>query len=307
MTKSVIAVLPQRGCILQPRVAVPSQPWVNDVRYPNNPNGVASTGRTDATVIVLRLFAFGLFNQASSAVSARSNSAAGNARVFGRRLEDVGVPSVNRGRRRRSCSPALSNVPHHHASRFGEGAQTRFQPLDQATRSRFIRIRMAGRIRRVFGQPVRVGTNHPLHCQSGTTSPKTILSRRIQSVPAQTRHGMGRTLRLGMTWRLPDPSVWRPVKDTTPLGLRQLTRRFPGVASKPQRRAGGSNPFGIPKRQRFTLLQQGNVPEPIPSTPTGLRFPGPSIRWSTQPRCGWHHSKTSKSPPNSKRLAKSWH
>ena len=62
-----------------------------------------------------------------------------------------------------------------------------------------------------------------------------------------------------MTWRLPDPSVWRPVKDTTPLGLSFSHRLFPGVTAKPQRRAEGSNPVGIPNRQRFALPKRGKV------------------------------------------------
>ena len=65
-----------------------------------------------------------------------------------------------------------------------------------------------------------------------------------------------------MTWRLPDPSVWRPVKDTTPLGLSFSHRPFPSVAAKPQRRAEGWNPLGIQNRLRFALPQRGNVPQP---------------------------------------------
>ena len=308
MTKSVVTVLPQRGFILQPRVAALLQPWGNGVTYPanpngvaypimdttptglsplfhafprvaakpqpwaviskaSNPNGVASIGGTDATVIVVRIFAFGFFDQTSPAVFARCDITSGNARLFGRRCENVGMSAADCGRRRRSCSPALSNVPHRHASGFGEGTQARIQHLDQTTRSPFFRIRLAKRIRRVFGQYVRVRPHHRLHRQSGTTSPKTNVSRRIPGVPPQTSFGMGRTIRLGVMPRLAcsavvHQAVSHQAQDTTPLGLRRLTARCPGVAAKRQRRAEGWNPLGIPNRQRFALPQRGNVLQP---------------------------------------------
>ena len=102
----VVSLLDQAADPIREAVGLPVGPegayYVGSTDYAgmdfNNPNVLDSNQppegqpglwclcvqNADATVIVLRLFAFGLFNQASSAVSARSNSAAGNARVFGR-------------------------------------------------------------------------------------------------------------------------------------------------------------------------------------------------------------------------------
>lgn len=267
MTTSEIGFSPRRGCILQPKVMAQPLPWANSVTYPTTHNRVASKGGTDATVIVSRISAFGFLDQTSSAVFARCDLASGNARLFGRRCENVGMPAADRWRRRRSRSFALSNVPQHHASRPGEGTQTRFQHLDQTTRSRFFRIRVAKRIRRIFGQPVSVRPHHRLHRQSGTASSKANVSRRIPGVSPQTRFGMGRTIRLGLRPRpayspVLHQAVSHQAQDTTPLGLRRLTACCPGVAAKPQHRAEGSNPLGIPNHLRFALPQRGNVLQP---------------------------------------------
>src|SRR5213592_4646870 len=54
-----------------------------------------------------------------------------------------------------------------HAGRMGKGVETRLQPLAEGTRTRFRRLRVARRLRRLWRQPIESRTDEAIHRQSG--------------------------------------------------------------------------------------------------------------------------------------------
>ena len=75
------AVLPQGGCIPQPRVAAQPLPW-DCVNHVTNPNGVVSVGGTHGTIVVSRLSPFGVLHQKSLPVPVGCSNSQRNARLF---------------------------------------------------------------------------------------------------------------------------------------------------------------------------------------------------------------------------------
>ena len=50
---------------------------------------------------------------------------------------------------------------------MGEGIETRLQSLAEGTRSRLRRLRMARRLRNVFGEPIESRTGEAIHRRTG--------------------------------------------------------------------------------------------------------------------------------------------
>ena len=94
--------LPQRGCILQPRVGPPTGlPW-EAIHHPHNPIGVVSPNDRYATIIVCRLSPSGIFHQRPPTVSYGSDTTRRDACLFGRCFQGIGLPARDDRRRRRS-------------------------------------------------------------------------------------------------------------------------------------------------------------------------------------------------------------
>jgi predicted nuclease of restriction endonuclease-like (RecB) superfamily len=120
-------ILPHRGCIYQPRVAVFPLPWEPD-RQPINPNGVVSTGSAHAAIVVIRSSSFGVFHKESGAIPAgydrQSGTASPKTDLSGRiprvpaqarrrmgRADCVGLTAPARWDSWRSASPSRDTTP----------------------------------------------------------------------------------------------------------------------------------------------------------------------------------------------------
>ena len=84
MTQRLPSALPQRGCILQPRVAAPPLPWVCGVIHPTNPDGVAYTLVIHPTVDTTPLGLAGMYG--------RFPRVAGNPQPWAGGWNPVGIP-----------------------------------------------------------------------------------------------------------------------------------------------------------------------------------------------------------------------
>ena len=249
--------LPQRSCVRQPRVTAWSLPWVIIINQIINPKGVTSGVECRyAAIVIIRPHSFGVFNKRPQAIYAECGATQGNARLFGWDLEKIGLSSGYRGRHGRSCAPFMSIGSYHFTGRLGEGNQTGVQHLDQTAGTRINRIRVAGRIWRVFSQRIRHGQNTRIHIQTTGAPQQTNISRRISGVSHQTWHGMGRTICLGMT-----QSRWDCMGCDASI--------VPRVDASRQPWAIGQNPVGIRnfagsgldfKRQRRFIFQPGVAP-----------------------------------------------